>query len=426
MQACGAVQRVAPRAKTPFTCNVFNRVSQSLCVGEQLVARLLRVHLPLPKHNGWKLRDAHTVGVVLRLQRESPAPLVKLGLRAEALASLARDARRWVSAAEEIAGIDLHARLGRLHAQANASERRVHFHEHRQLLQGCFRRPAAEDPRVVVPTQRRHGALVNVPTKGLRFAEIQRWCVGHRGDGPGGEELRIDLDVLVTRGHRHDVLHHRRGVVDIAIQVKVRMVGQRQDGVPVRGGVVGNQPLIVFCDRVGDPQRDRAWEALLPVGGSVLECDAAAILGHDVEHPPVEALPPAVQGVEAGLVQRGAVLLAFQLERPVADSVRNTANGRSEICVLRGRAIFAGVAPTQDYIDWALPAAGESEVRQRRSIPDQCRPGRPCRVAELDGLIGAFRLGVALEIRLRRRRSPQRRRAAEAHGQHHQRNAAPH
>eukprot|EP00449_Zooxanthella_nutricula_P023175 CAMPEP_0198543552 /NCGR_PEP_ID=MMETSP1462-20131121/59721_1 /TAXON_ID=1333877 /ORGANISM="Brandtodinium nutriculum, Strain RCC3387" /LENGTH=430 /DNA_ID=CAMNT_0044273839 /DNA_START=408 /DNA_END=1696 /DNA_ORIENTATION=- len=398
----------------------------SSSVGEQLVTCVLGVHLPLPKNDRRELRDAHAVRVVLRLQCKRPAPLVELRLHAERLASLARDARSRVRAVQEIARIDLHAGLGRPHAQPNASEWRVHLHEDWRLPERRVRRPAAEEPRVVVSTHRRHGALVDVPTKGLPRAEIQRGRVGHRGDDPGGQEFRVDLDVLVARGHLHDMLHHRRRVLDIAIQVEVGMVCQCQDSVLVRRGIVRDQPLVVFSHRMGDLQSDRSWKALLPIGGYVLERDAVPSLCHDVENSSVETFPTAMQGVEAIFVQWGAVLFALQLERAMADSVRNAANGCAEICVLWGCAVFAGVVPAQNYIDWALSASCEHEMRQRRAIPDQCRPGRPCGIAELDGLKRALRLGVAREVRRRRRRSPQRRWAAEAHRQHHQHTAEQH
>eukprot|EP00444_Apocalathium_aciculiferum_P044088 CAMPEP_0183529184 /NCGR_PEP_ID=MMETSP0371-20130417/23236_1 /TAXON_ID=268820 /ORGANISM="Peridinium aciculiferum, Strain PAER-2" /LENGTH=426 /DNA_ID=CAMNT_0025728897 /DNA_START=10 /DNA_END=1288 /DNA_ORIENTATION=- len=369
---------------------------------EQLVAGPLRVDLAPAQHNGRKVGMVHGVRILLGLDDQGTVPLVVLSLRPEGLTPFPRHARLRVRPVQEVPRVYLQAGLVRAHAHADACQRRVRLEGQRQhhALPKAGP-PSADDPGVVVAALRSDGAPIDVSAERLWGGKVQVGGVGNRADGTCCDEVGIHLDEAITGRYPDLMLQNRQRVVDVPVQVEVRVTCQRNDSVSVGGGVVVQLPLIVVRDRVGDLNRERAREALLPVPRHMLEGDAARAPRHDVKYLPIEPKPTSMQSVVAILVPRQRVRGALQHEGPVGDSVGHPPHRRAKVLVLQRSAVLPRVFPTKCHIDRALHLgpSREEQMSQRAPIPEEGCLKRSSSIPDGDRIVGTLGLLVATKVR---------------------------
>mmetsp|Transcript_95311 Transcript_95311/g.273295 ORF Transcript_95311/g.273295 Transcript_95311/m.273295 type:complete len:493 (+) Transcript_95311:27-1505(+) len=368
---------------------------------EQLVAGPLRIDLAQAQHNGRKVGMVHGVRILLGLDDQGAAPLVVLRLKPEGLTSFPRHARLRVRPVQEVPRVYLQAGLVRAHAHADACQRRVRLEGQCQRALPQRGPRIADDPRVVVATLRSDGAPVDVSAERLWGGEVQVGGLGNRADGTCCDEVGIHLDEAITGRYPDLMLQNGQHVVDVPVQVEVRVTCEGHDSVSVGGGVVVQLPLIVVRDRVGDLNRERAREALLPIPRHMLEGDAARTPRHDVKDLPIEPKPTSMQRVVAILVPWQRIRGAPQHEGPVGDSVGHPPYRRAKVLVLWRSAMLPRVFPAKRHIDRALNLgpSGEEQMSERAPIPEEGCLKRSSSIPDRDRIVGTLGLLVATKVR---------------------------
>ena len=245
-----------PRKTKPLLCrrgkapDRSGGISQAaaLLAGEEAQRRVGPEDFSGPEHGGGELGVGGAAGEMLRFQRKTAVFLQRN-------AALARGG----AVLQEIAGVELHARLGGIHLHADAA-----------LIAG---RPCAEalagtaipvDDEAVVKSAAHHRRLgetgVDLPPQRFAGAEIHG-RTGHRQDLPGGAAVVPALEVA-GRIEPELLVQH----IAAAIQIEVCMVGQVDDGICIgRHPVVHPQGVVARQDV---PHRDLEFpgETVLSVG----------------------------------------------------------------------------------------------------------------------------------------------------------------
>ena len=169
------------------------------------VLRRRLVGLPGTQHHRREVRLVRRVRVVLRLQAQ-PAAL-DVGLAAAALDR----------SIQEVAGVELHARLGGGDLHDPAADRIGDARAHRMVPGGC-----AEHEVVVVAPAKPDLLVVGVDELAdpPRLGEVKRRA-RHRAQFAGGDQPLVDRRVLVGEHLQRVVQDRRRGA---GRQVEVRVV----------------------------------------------------------------------------------------------------------------------------------------------------------------------------------------------------------
>ncbi len=270
-----------------------------------------------------------------------------LGLEGERVAlPVGVTARADERAVEEVARVELGARLGRPGLQHAAGGR---IGDRRDQLQRGVTRRAIEHEVVVVALPD-HDLLVGVADPRAdrrRRREVER-RPRDRSDHAGRDQRGVDRRVVVGL-EPEDVILDRAGA--LTAEVEVRVVREVDDRRLVGGGVVVHPQLVLVRERVGHIDLQRARIALLAVRARVAELDAA---GHD------RALPDdLVEALDATVERVGPVVLgqrvrdAVERERAIRDAVGIAPRDRPEVRAL-GHVVGQVVETERDVRDSAL------------------------------------------------------------------------
>ena len=158
------------------------------------------------------------------------------------------------------------------------------------------------------------------------------------------------------------------------------------------------------AQRVGDVADDLAGEALVAVGIGQAEGDGAGRVGDDGPVPPVPAVGPAVQGVDAGgvrgrrvLVGQDVVRLAVDHEARVLDPVRVAAGHAAEVRVLAVHGVVGGVVEAAHDVALHAGRVVDEQVGDGRAVGDEVGAD-----ADAADLVLAVLVGPARRARNRR------------------------
>jgi hypothetical protein len=184
--------------------------------------------------------------------------------------------------------------------------------------------------------------------------------VGMRPASIGRKQARVQRELVVERAAT-------------AREVPVRVVGEVDDGRPVRRRAVVDAPFVRRGQRVAHRHVEPAGVVLVAVLARQrqLERDAAVGLRRQrLDRPPAlaEAARPAVQSVRA-VVARQRVGLAVEREAAVADAVGVAADERAEVRI--ALFVVGERVEAEDDVGAAAGAVGAAERRDDAAVVDR-------------------------------------------------------
>src|SRR5690606_26321983 len=236
------------RAPYPVTASTSHRAER--------IDRPRRIRFARVERGARERRLIRRVGIVLRFQAEAVAFVVDVAV-------LAGD-----RTVQEIAAVELHARLGRVHFH-DAPRLRI-LDAGRELESVAV---AVQHVVVVVPAAELDLLVVGIdagPDRGLR-AEIER-CAFDARELARRNERSIDGRVAIRIDRELVTEHVARAV---AGQVEVGMLREIHDGRFVRRRVVIEDELVLVGERIRHARFERAGKALVAVRARMREDEPA-------------------------------------------------------------------------------------------------------------------------------------------------------
>lgn len=212
-----------------------------------------------------------------------------------------------------------------------------------------------------------------------RAPEVVDGALGVGLDLAGRDEDVVDGDALAAVREVEGVVHHRVGLgVGEPVHVPVGVAGQHDGRLLGRGDGDDLGVPRHLAHRVRDVRDDLAGEPFLAVRVHDGEGDAVLGVGHDGEVTPIPTVDTPVQGVEAGGVLGGLVLVGgdvvintINFEGAVLDAVGIPTGNAAKMGVALIQSVLQSSVETHDKVAIDPVFVLDQKIRDRGAVGDE-------------------------------------------------------